>query len=216
MRWKRFIPVLVLAIFLYLASNYLALLAPFSGTLWPSEEKKEIKNPYGKVEVFYDEFGVPHFVAEDEKALAFAVGYVQAKDRLFQMDLYRRMMCGELSEVFGEDFYESDVFYKKMDFARSAEITWESLKDSEIAELLIAYSEGVNYFIETEKLPIEFQLANYKPKKWTPVDTLLIAKQIAWGLTGNFWDLKKAVILEKLGERTLELYPMTLDHGYTI
>lgn len=216
MRWRRFVAVLAFAILLYLASNYLTLLAPFSGTLWPLEEKKEIKNPYGKVEVFYDEFGVPHFVAENEKALAFAIGYVQAKDRLFQMDLYRRMMRGELSEVFGEEFYESDVFYRKMDFARSAEITWESLKDSEIAELLIAYSEGVNHFIEREKMPMEFQLANYKPKKWTPVDTLLIAKQIAWGLTGNFWDLKRAVILEKLGEKALELYPMSLGHEHTI
>jgi len=177
--------------------------------------KKELDNPYGKVEVYYDEYGVPHFVASDEKALAFAVGYIQAKDRLFQMDLHRRIMKGELSEVFSEDFYESDVFYKKMDFLKAAEITWEGLKDTHIGELLEAYSEGVNYYIETEKLPMEFQLAGYRPENWKPVDTLLIAKEIAWGLTGDFWDLKRALILEKLGEKALELYPSSLGHNYT-
>ncbi|MEM0266819.1 MAG: penicillin acylase family protein [Archaeoglobaceae archaeon] len=215
MHRRGFVSLSVLAIALYLASNYLTMLSPFSGTLWSFEGKKDVHNPYGKVEVFYDEFGIPHFVAQNEKALAFAIGYVQAKDRLFQMDLHRRIMRGELSEVFGEDFYESDVFYRKMDFVKSAEITWESLKNTEIAELLIAYSEGVNHFIETEKLPMEFQLANYKPKKWEPVDTLLIAKEIAWGLTGNFWDLKRAVILDKLGDKALELYPQSMGN-YTI
>lgn len=216
MRWIGLLPLAALVIFLYFAGNYLELLAPFSGSFWYFESKKEIKNPYGRVEVFYDEYGVPHFVANDEKALAFAIGYVQAKDRLFQMDIHRRLMRGELSEIFGEDFYESDVFHRKMDFVKSAEVTWESLKNTEIGDLLIAYSEGVNYFIETQKLPIEFQLVNYRPKKWEPVDTLLIAKEIAWGLTGNFWDLKRAIIAEKLGEKTLELYPMSLGHSYTI
>ncbi|MEM0215910.1 MAG: penicillin acylase family protein [Archaeoglobaceae archaeon] len=210
------IPLAVLFLMLYALGGYLNMLAPFSGTLWTFETEKEVKNPYGKVEVYYDEYGVPHFVATDEKALAFAIGYIQAKDRLFQMDLHRRLMKGELSEVFGEDFYESDVFHKKMDFLKAAEITWEGLKDTHIGELLKAYSEGVNYYIETEKLPAEFQLANYKPEKWQPVDTLLIAKEIAWELTGDFWDIKRALIIEKLGEKALELYPSSLKHNYTI
>ncbi|MCS7144185.1 MAG: penicillin acylase family protein [Archaeoglobaceae archaeon] len=209
-------PLALLLVMLYFISSYLSMLAPFSGTLWIFEGKKDIKNPYGKVEVYYDEFGVPHFYASDEKALAFAVGYIQAKDRLFQMDLHRRLMKGELSEVFGEDFYESDVFYKKMDFLKASEITWESLKDTYIEELLKAYSEGVNYYIETEKLPLEFQLANYKPEKWQPVDTLLISKEIGWGLTGDFWDIRRAIIIEKLGEKALELYPSSFKHNYTI
>lgn len=216
MRKVGLIPLAVLFLMLYALGGYLNMLAPFSGTLWTFETKKEVKNPYGKVEVYYDEYGVPHFVATDEKALAFAIGYIQAKDRLFQMDLHRRLMKGELSEVFGEDFYESDVFHKKMDFLKAAEITWEGLKDTHIGELLKAYSEGVNYYIETEKLPAEFQLANYKPEKWQPVDTLLIAKEIAWELTGDFWDIKRALIIEKLGEKALELYPSSLEHNYTI
>lgn len=61
--------------------------------------------------MYYDEYGVPHIVAENKKALAFAVGYIQAKDRLFQMDLHRRIMKGQLSEVFGEDFLDSDEFH---------------------------------------------------------------------------------------------------------
>lgn len=216
MRKVGLIPLAVLILLAYVFWSYLNMLAPFSGTLWVFESKKEVKNPYGKVEVYYDEYGVPHIVANDEKALAFAVGYIQAKDRLFQMDLHRRIMKGELSEVFGEDFYDSDVFHRKMDFKKAAEVTWEGLKNTQLSELLLAYSEGVNHYIETERLPVEFQLANYKPENWTPVDTLLIAKEIAWGLTGNFWDLKRALIAEKLGERALELYPSSLSHNYTI
>ena len=170
-------------VLLFLASSYLSLLAPFSGKIWTFDVKKDLKNPYGRVEVYYDKFGVPHFVATDEKALAFAIGYIQAKDRLFEMDLHRRLMKGQLSEVFGEDLFDSDVFHRKMDFLKAAEITWESIKDTKVGEILIAYSEGVNHYIETEKLPVEFQLANYRPEQWTPVDSLLIAKEIAWSLS---------------------------------
>ncbi|MCX8172444.1 MAG: penicillin acylase family protein, partial [Archaeoglobaceae archaeon] len=216
MRRRGLIPLAFLFLMLYTFGSYMDMLAPFSGSIWTFETKKDVKSPYGRVEVYYDEYGVPHFVANDEKALAFAIGYVQARDRLFQMDLHRRIMRGELSEVFGEDFYESDVFHKKMDFVKAAEITWKNLENSRIGELLRAYSDGVNHYIETERLPIEFQLLNYKPEKWQPIDTLLISKEIAWGLTGNFWDLKRAVIVEKLGEKALELYPISLKHNYTI
>ncbi len=203
-------------VLLFLASSYLSLLAPFTGKIWTFDVKKDVKNPYGRVEVYYDDFGVPHFVATDEKALAFAIGYIQAKDRLFEMDLHRRLMKGQLSEVFGEDLFDSDAFHRKMDFLKAAEITWESIKDTKVGEILIAYSEGVNHYIETEKLPLEFQLANYRPEQWTPVDSLLIAKEIAWSLSGNFWDLKRALIAEKLGEKALELFPSSLNHSYTI
>lgn len=210
---------LALAAFIAATSSFLSLLVPFSGSLWKATEVKHVENPYGRVEVYYDDFGVPHFVADDEKALAFAIGYIQAKDRLFQMDLLRRMMRGQLSEVFGEEFYESDEFHVKMDFVAAAEASWRLIKelDPHVAELLEVYSEGVNFCIETCDLPPEFELVGYKPEPWTPTDTLLMSKLIAWGLTGNFWDLRRAVIAERLGEDTLEeLYPERVEHDYPI
>ena len=206
----------LLAIFIAAANSYLNLLAPFSGSLWKQSHEKVVPNPYGHAEVYYDEYGVPHVVAENEMALAFAVGYVQAKDRLFQMDLQRRLMRGQLSEVFGEDFFESDVFHIKMDFAGAANASWMVLKDTELGDMLKAYSEGVNYYIENGELPVEFKLAGYRPEKWKPEDSLIIGKEIEWGLTGNFWDLKRALIVKKLGIEALELYPSYMNHSYPI
>ncbi len=210
------LPLVLLVVFVIAANNYLNLLAPFSGSLWKQSEHKIVPNPYGHAEVYYDEYGVPHVVAENEKALAFAIGYVQAKDRLFQMDLHRRLMRGQLSEVFGEDFLASDEFHVKMDFAKAANASWMVLKNTELGELLKAYSEGVNYYIEKEELPMEFKLAGYKPEKWKPEDSLIIGKEIEWGLTGKFWDLKRALIVKKLGKDALELYPSYLNHSYPI
>jgi penicillin amidase len=206
----------LLVLFLALTHSYLQLLAPFSGELWKFSEKSRIPNPYGKAEVYYDEYGVPHIIAENEEALAFTIGYVQAKDRLFQMDLHRRLMKGQLSEVFGESLFESDEFHVKMDFEGAARATWKLLENTEIGDFLKIYCEGVNYYIDSSELPIEFKLLNYKPEKWTPVDTLLIGKEIEWGLTGNFWDLKRNLIVEKLGEKALELYPDQMNHTYPI
>ncbi|MDY6765566.1 MAG: penicillin acylase family protein, partial [Halobacteria archaeon] len=61
-----------------------------------------------------------------------------------------------------------------------------------------------------------FNLLGYKPDKWTPVDTLLISKQISWSLTNNFWDLERSLIADKLGEEALELYPSKLNHSSQI
>ena len=205
---------LLLILFVAAANNYLNSFAPFSGSLWKDEI--EMNNPYGRVEIYYDEFGVPHIYAENEKALFFAVGYLQAKDRLFQMDLHRRYMKGQLSEIFGEITLESDKFHVEMDFESAAKASWEVLKrNKSVREAILAYCEGVNAYINSGNLPIEFVLLNYKPEKWTPVDTLLIAKEIAWELTGNFWDLKREEIRRKLPE-ALELYPVKLGHGYEI
>ncbi|WP_202318760.1 penicillin acylase family protein [Archaeoglobus neptunius] len=218
MKFKPVAIFVFLLVFFAIAHSYISLLAPFSGSIWKTTSVKHVNSPYGRATVYYDEYGVPHITADDEKALAFAVGYVQAKDRMFQMDLYRRMMKGELSEVFGEKFFDSDEFHVKMDFISSAEASWKLIKkkDPKVAELLEAYSDGVNYCIRTCEPAPEFKLANYRPYNWTPVDTLLISKSIAWGLTGNFWDLKRALIVQKLGEKALELYPPSLKHDYPI
>jgi penicillin amidase len=213
--------VLLIAViaFVVMAYRYIVLLAPFSGELWREEDVRRVASPYGYAEVYYDEYGVPHIKAENERALSFAVGYVQARDRLFQMDLHRRMMRGQLSEIFGEELVESDVFHIKMDFLSSAKATWEEINGTEFGDYVMAYCDGVNaYIVQAEKdgtLPMEFKLLNYKPELWKPEDTFLIAKEIAWGLTGDFNDIERAIIAEKLPS-ALELYPEELNHSYPI
>ncbi|WP_158056665.1 penicillin acylase family protein [Halorussus halophilus] len=200
--------------------GYLERFAPYSGSAWAGATERPdgtVENPYGAAELRYDDYGVPHLSADDEQALYFAVGYTQAADRLFQLDLQRRLMRGQLSAVVGERAFESDEFHVKMDFAGAAEANWEMLGGTETEPLVEAFSEGVNHYIDTESLPIEFSLLSYEPAEWTPADTMLMEKQISWNLTGSFRTLRRALLADKLGEQAVEeLYPARLDHDYPI
>jgi penicillin amidase len=206
----------VLVAFVLAVHGYLNLFAPFSGEVWKLNFKTyKVDNPYGKATVYLDSYGVPHIKADNEKALFYTVGYVQARDRLFQMDLHRRLMKGQLSEVFGEDLVDSDIFHIKMDFLGAAEASWKEIEGTEFGDLIEAYCDGINAYISEGNLPMEFKLLGYKPESWKPVDVFLVDKEISWELTGNFWDLERAVIAEKLPE-ALELYPSYLNHSYPI
>jgi penicillin amidase len=177
-------------------SGVVHLVVPFSGTAWETADRPDarVESPYGEATVTYDEYGVPHVAAENERALAFAVGYVQARDRLFQMDLSRRLMGGRLAAAFGERAVASDRFHRRMGFRDAAEATWHRLNGTAHGAKLRAYSAGVNRYIETRQLPLEFRLTGYEPHRWTPVDTLLVGQQISWTLSGSFADLEREAV----------------------
>ncbi|MEE6210511.1 penicillin acylase family protein [Salarchaeum sp. III] len=202
-------------------SSYLRRFAPFSGGAWADATDRTngtVTSPYGPATVAYDdEYGVPTIAADDERALYFATGYVHGANRLFQLDLQRRQMRGQLSEVVGEATLDSDEFHRRMDFARAADATWDELAGSETGDLVEAYADGVNACIEREPLPVEFGLLEYEPAPWTPADTVLMEKQIAWQLTGSFETLRNAAAADALGEETAStLYPYRLDHDSPI
>jgi penicillin amidase len=155
---------------------------------------------------------VPHVSAENERALYFAVGYVQARDRLFQMDLQRRLIGGRLSEVVGERALESDRFHRSLDFEGAAEASWERVRKTPAGPSLRAFADGVNRYAETNPLPPEYALLGVEFDAWTPVDSLLVGKQIAWSLSGSFTDLRRSTIRNRLGREALSLYPDRLDH----
>jgi penicillin amidase len=205
-----------------LGGSYLGLAAPLSGDVYDTVARDDgvgpgaerVENPYGRATVRYDDDGVPHVSAENERALYYAVGYVQARDRLFQMDLQRRLVGGNLSAAFGERAVSSDRFHRRLDFRGAAEASWRSLRDTEAAPALEAYSAGVNRYVEAGDLPPEFELLGYEPAEWTPVDTLLVGKLIAWRLSGSFADLRRATVASRLGPAAAsDLYPARLDHA---
>ncbi|USZ67957.1 penicillin acylase family protein [Halorussus salilacus] len=200
--------------------GYLDRFAPFTGSAWASATDgpdRRVESPYGEATVRYDEYGVPHVEANDERALYFAVGYAQAADRLFQMDLQRRVMRGQLSEVVGESTLDSDEFHVRMDFAGGAAANLELLSGTETGRAVEAFAEGVNACMDREELPLEFGLLEYEPARWTPADTMLMESQIAWGLTGNFGTLERELVARRLGEdAAAELYPFRLDHDAPI
>jgi penicillin amidase len=202
-------------------ASYLRRFVPLSGTAWRSAtdgQSGTVESPYGSATVAYDDYGVPHIESDDEAALYFAVGYVHAADRLFQLDLQRRLMRGELSAMVGEAALDSDEFHVRMDFVGGAEVTWNHLKETaaETGTLVEAYADGVNTYIENETLPIEFGLLEYEPDLWTPVDTILMEKQISWTLTGSFRTLRLAHVREAFDTAVNELYPARLDHNSPI
>ena len=149
--------------------------------------------------------------ADTEGGLYFAVGYVHAADRLFQMDLFRRRMSGTLAAAVGEQGVDSDLFYTSMDVRGAAEANWEVVRDTPTGDALEAYAAGVEAYRTNEGLPLEFGLLGYEPEPWTPVASMLIEKQLAWGLTGNFRALRRATVADDLGEAVAQSLGIPYD-----
>lgn len=200
--------------------TYLDRFAPPAGDAWQAARRSppdQVDSPYGPATIRYDEAHVPRIEASTEAALYFAVGYAQGLDRLFQLDLQRRQIRGLLSEVVGEATLASDRFHTRMDFLGAARATVDTLRGSETFPLVEAYCEGVNRSRSDLALPLEFQLLEYEPDPWRPVDVALTEKQIAWGLTGSFRTLHRETLAAKVGEEAAStLMPNRLDHQATI
>ena len=136
------------------------------------------------VEIWHDSAGVPHLWAKSDADLYFAQGYVHAQERLWQMELFRRVGEGRLAEVLGESMVDTDKFLRTIGIWRAAGANEERL-DSESKRLLDAYVAGVNYWIEHHSgpLPPEFTVLRIKPERWTVRNTLAIEKIMAWDLS---------------------------------
>ncbi|MCG3227474.1 MAG: penicillin acylase family protein [Candidatus Heimdallarchaeota archaeon] len=179
------------------------------------------------VTVFRDEWGVPHIYGESEEDIVFALGYIHAQDRLFQMDMARRVTRGLLSEVVGEDALETDKFSLNKLKDYWAQQTLDEMEassdpiDQIIYQEILAYSEGVNYYIKNMKfLPLEYLFLNFKPAVWGPIDTLSFIKYMSEDLSWSYEDLTHLKIYESLGlDAYLELFdlpyqiPITVDYG---
>jgi penicillin G amidase len=138
-------------------------------------------------EVFRDAQGVPHLRARSLDDLVFAQGYVTAQDRLWQMDLSRRLAEGELSEILGERVLAVDIENRRLGFLQVAERGIQEL-DGESYRVANAYAQGVNAFILThqDRLPIEFTILGYKPRLWSPADSLGVALNMAKNLNTSW------------------------------
>ena len=123
--------------------------------------------------ILRDDRGVPHITAQNEHDLFFAQGYVEGADRLFQMDLLRRFTLGELAEVFGDGALETDREQRAIPVREIVRAQWERL-DAPSRAILAAFSDGVNAAINRETLPVEFRLMAYRPRPWTPQDSLVV------------------------------------------
>lgn len=200
--------------------SYLDLLAPGSGRVWDGlgpGPSGAVAGPYGDALISYDDDGVPHIEADDERALQFAHGYAQGADRLFQLDLFRRQLRGTLSAVAGEATVESDEFHRRMGFAEAAAASREAIADTAVEPILEAFVDGVNAAHEDRGLPVETALLNYDIDPWTATDSLLIEKLMGWELTGSFRTLRRAALGDQYGSDLVgDLYPPRYEHDVPV
>jgi penicillin amidase len=138
------------------------------------------------VEVLRDSHGIPHIFASSERDAQFALGFVHAQDRLWQLEMNRRIGAGRMAEVVGPAALDTDKFLRTLGIRRVAAANLRAL-DAESRQLLAAYAAGVNAFLEQEPvLPPEFWLLRLTPERWSDVDSAAWAKMMSWDLGGNW------------------------------
>lgn len=144
----------------------------YSKTLHPVYNGEiKIKNTTEDVTVYFDDIGVPHINAQNQKDAYLALGYVHAQDRLWQMELVRRIAAGRLSEILGKELLSVDQFFSGLGIEEAANKTIASLDKSSQAYILTqAYLDGVNQFIKNGKTPLEFILLGLEKEKYTIKD----------------------------------------------
>lgn len=157
------------------------------------------------VSIRRDDRGIPHILASNDRDLFFGFGWAMADDRLFQLDWLRRKGLGRLSEIIGQDGLELDRIARTVGLNRIAAAEWDRL-DSDVRDVLQAFADGVNALIESldDNVPVEFDLLDYRPEPWSPIDSLAIEVEFRWYLTGRF----PVICMPELARRTLGEGPL--------
>ncbi len=168
------------------------------------------------VAIVRDERGIPHIRARRERDAFFAEGYVQGADRLFQMDLYRRYIYGELSEMLGPIQLTRDEAMRAFDARDIVEREWVHLPSRD-REDLQAFSDGVNAARATLPLPLEFRLLLYSPRPWRPKDSLAVTLAVSVSLGDTIENVlqRDALWREHTPEQYAALLPLS-DPSYDV
>lgn len=160
------------------------------------------------VSVRYDARGVPHLQAQNEPDLYRALGYVHAQDRLFQMEILRRLARGELAEVLGADLIPTDTLFRSLRIREQAtRMAQRQDQQSPAWQALQAYLDGVNQWQASHPKPMEFDLLGIHPRPFTAEDTLSIAGYLAYSFAAAFrTEPALTYIRDQLGPQYLEIF----------
>ena len=140
-----------------------------------------LNNIEQKTTVYFDDFGIPHIYAKSHLDAVTALGYVQAQDRLWQMELMRRIAPGRLSELFGEDLIKNDQFFINIGIDEYSKKSVANLDStSPEYQLLESYLKGINQFIDEGVTPLEYHLIGLKKEHFTLVDTYNVLGYMAF------------------------------------
>ena len=168
----------------------------------------------GEIIIQRDKWGVPLIETENEQDMFWAMGFVHASDRLFQMDLIRRLATGRLSEVFGRRALESDKEQKDLMIEEGIERSLGTMSP-ELKEVLDSYCKGVNYYMRTFSLPPEFKLLGYSPEPWKMKDIFAIFKRMETILADSGSELYNMKVYSALGRKGAEEL-LSGSHGSSI
>lgn len=153
-------------------------------------------------DILRDENGVPHIFGQSEEDVSFALGVAHAQDRLWQMELFRRVGQGRLAEVLGKPALPADRYLRTLGLYRLASEAFTH-QSPDTQKMLVAYANGVNAYLaeRTQPLPPEFLFLAHEPEPWAPADSIVMIKLLALGLSGNATrELSRARLLEVLSE----------------
>ncbi|WP_339905072.1 penicillin acylase family protein, partial [Pseudomonas guineae] len=133
------------------------------------------------VTVDYDERGVPHIQAQNEADMYRALGYVHAQDRLFQMEILRRLARGELAEILGSKLVDTDRLFRTLGIRQHADRYAAKMDmNAPASKALLAYLDGINQYQANHPAPIEFDVLGIDKRPFTTADTLSVAGYMAY------------------------------------
>jgi penicillin amidase len=172
------------------------------------------------LDIVRDADAIPHIFAASKRDGLFGLGYVHAQDRLWEMELQRRIGHGRLSEILGDAALPQDRFLRTVGFGRAARSAWIAMPDWAQADVN-AYIAGINAFLAAHhgaKLPPEFTLLGFEPEPWTGPDVIVWVKMMAWDLSANYsFELLRDDLVRAVGPaRMAELMPPYATNGLSI
>lgn len=180
-----------------------------------TKEKVHLQNLKNEVQIYFDNFGVPHIEAQNLEDLVRAIGFTHARYRFFQLDVLRRFASGRLSELVGNQKVLSsstvdfDLAMRGWGFVDRVKIDLDSLPEVD-RKIITAFSDGINQGMKLYP-SIEHQILGITPEPWNNEDTLLVSLLQAWSITHN-WEqeaVKLALALSLGKDISLDIYPQT-------
>lgn len=176
--------------------------------------------PEAEIEILRDANAIPHAFAQSERDAYFALGFLHGEERLWQMELFRRIASGRVAELVGippvADYaVQVDRMARTAGLAHYAALAYPKLSP-DVRALIDAYAAGVNAAIDTRDrpLPIEFQLLWFEPEPWRPEDSLMLAKLLAIGLSMDAnQEMQRVELAKKLGPEKLAQYLPAYPEG---
>lgn len=176
-----------------------------SATLPEEQGGRVMTGVHSEVHLARNVSGVPSITADNDTDAFFAMGYVHAQDRLWQLERQRRMTQGKLAEVFGKSAVGLDIYMRTLGLYHNAELSVAALSEPS-RQSLLAYAAGVNAWLaEGHPLPVEFRLLGIHPESWRPADSLAVVKLFALSLSGSYQqDLNRYLVAQNLPARQYE------------